>query len=374
MEQYVGERPAGMSDEKYERTLRARAFDVARYLLPMGIRTGLGQILSARTLERMLVRLLSHPLEEIRAVARELKAAATVRPAFNPMVERLRPLLAELEELTDDERARGLIEIIKTITGFDAAAVPTLVKYAEPSAYLIKTRAALAEMARKFSQQLGEPDGRRGAELTPPQDPLTETACTLLYRTLPHSYTQIAAHLRELSPGEVREIVAAAHRHRGPHDAPIREARAGYRLVFDLCLDCGAWRDFHRHRRLVQVHKPFGAEFGYDLPSEIGEAGLAESYCELMDEAGRLCTAIDAARPGVGAGQYALPFAYRRRSLFKMDVEELQYIVELRTRPENHFSVRRVAYEMFERFRERHPELARHFRVVPPEREEFFKR
>ena len=377
MERYANERPGEMSDEKYERTLKARAFDVARYLLPMGIHTGLGQILSARTLERQLARLLSHPLREIQEVARELKDAVTVRPAFNPMTQRLRPLFTELEErLENDERAREMIEQIKTITGFDAPAVPTLVKYAEPSPYILNIRKALAELGREVGARravpLPEPDGRRGVWLAPPHDPLTEAACTLLCRALPHSYEQIYALVKDFSNAERREIVDVVHQNRGRHDPLPRELRVGYQMILDVCLDCGAWRDFHRHRRLVQIHKPFGAEYGYDVPREIEQAGLGGRYRELMDESGRLCAEIDAARRG--AGQYALPFAYRRRSLFKMDVEELQYIVELRTRPENHFSVREIAYQMFERFRERYPELARHFRAVDPAREAFFKR
>ena len=52
------ERPAEMKPETFERTLRARAFDVARYLLPLATNTSLGQIVSARTLETQVSRLL----------------------------------------------------------------------------------------------------------------------------------------------------------------------------------------------------------------------------------------------------------------------------------------------------------------------------
>src|SRR5512146_3196972 len=51
----------GMKTEDYERTLRARAFDIARYLLPLATNTSLGQIVSARTLENQIARMLSPP-------------------------------------------------------------------------------------------------------------------------------------------------------------------------------------------------------------------------------------------------------------------------------------------------------------------------
>ena len=60
--------PAGMEDAAYTRTLKARAFDVARYLLPLATNTSLGQIVSARTLESQISRLLSSEFAEVRSL------------------------------------------------------------------------------------------------------------------------------------------------------------------------------------------------------------------------------------------------------------------------------------------------------------------
>ncbi len=370
MEKHAHERPPDMDDAKYERTLKARAFDVARYLLPMSIRTGLGQILSARTLERQLIRLFSHPLREMQAIAQELKEAVMKRPAFNPMVERLLPRLEELWQRLPQERK--ILEEVKKIVHVGAAAVPTLIKYTQPSEYLRQTSEALRQAAAPLAKDLDAPDGGRGVWLAEPHDPLTERVATLLYRVLPHSYAQILARVKQMNLREKQRIAEIPERQRARFDLPLRETYSGYSLIFDLCLDGGSWRDFHRHRRLVQIHKGFQAAYGFDTPKEILEAGLAERYSKLMEQAGELSTRIDALTPGVG--EYALPFAYRRRSLFKMDTGELQYIIELRTRPENHFSVREIAYAMFAQLQRRYPELARHVRALPPTHQEFFKR
>ena len=53
-------RPEEMKQDAYERTLRARAFDITRYMLPLATNTSLGQIVNARTLETQVSRLLSH--------------------------------------------------------------------------------------------------------------------------------------------------------------------------------------------------------------------------------------------------------------------------------------------------------------------------
>src|SRR5271169_1408171 len=69
-------RPPEMKQEAYERTLRARAFDISRYLLPLAANTSLGQIVSARTLESQVSRLLSHTHAEVRRTGELLKQAA----------------------------------------------------------------------------------------------------------------------------------------------------------------------------------------------------------------------------------------------------------------------------------------------------------
>src|SRR3569833_1060038 len=75
-------KPEAMKPEAYERTLKARAFDVARYLLPLATNTSLGQIVNARTLETQVSRLLSHHMAEVRDLGKKLRAAAT-GPARN---------------------------------------------------------------------------------------------------------------------------------------------------------------------------------------------------------------------------------------------------------------------------------------------------
>ena len=80
-------RPESLKPEAYERTLRARAFDVARYLLPLATNTSLGQIVSARTLETQVSRLLSHPVAEVRDLGAKLREAAT-GPAWNAATPR----------------------------------------------------------------------------------------------------------------------------------------------------------------------------------------------------------------------------------------------------------------------------------------------
>src|SRR5580658_9472976 len=70
-------KPGEMKQEAYERTLKARAFDITRYLLPLATNTSLGEIVNARTLETQVAHLLSHTHKEVRHLGESLKKAAT---------------------------------------------------------------------------------------------------------------------------------------------------------------------------------------------------------------------------------------------------------------------------------------------------------
>ena len=61
-------RPETMKPDSYDRTLKARAFDVARYCLPLAANTSLGQIVNARTLETQVSRLLTSEFAEVRTL------------------------------------------------------------------------------------------------------------------------------------------------------------------------------------------------------------------------------------------------------------------------------------------------------------------
>src|SRR5277367_4803484 len=119
-------RPSEMKQESYDRTLRARAFDVARYLLPLATNTSLGQIVNARTLETQVSRLLSSPYAEIRQLGERLRAAAT-GAAWNVHGDELTSLQQEIAALDPalGERAAALLTR-------EVRTAPTLVKYAAP--------------------------------------------------------------------------------------------------------------------------------------------------------------------------------------------------------------------------------------------------
>ncbi len=348
-------KPAEMKQEAYERTLRARAFDFARYLLPMATNTSLGQIVNARTLETQVARLLSSPYGEVRRLGEKLKSAAR-EAAWNVNRDRLAALVEEIRALDPALGARAGQELLK-----DVRVAPTLVKYAETNRYRQETEREMTQLARELLA------GQK-IESAPPVDLLEdepveiELAATLLYEFCAHPYRQVRRVVEGLPGAGRKEIVAMGTRHRSRHDELLRAFSAGQRFRFDILMDLGGFRDMHRHRRCVQISQPFTAAHGHDTPAEIPDAGHGTRYAAAMRRAAGAVQSL--AQREDHAGDYLLPLGVRHRTLFKMDLAEAVYISELRTGPAGHFSYRNVAYGMYEAVAKRHPELAGLFRVT----------
>jgi thymidylate synthase ThyX len=355
----VTPKPEDMKQEAYERTLKARAFDVSRYLLPLATNTSLGEIVNARTLETQVSRLLSHTHKEVRTMGELVKRAA-VSPAYNVSHESLRQLVDQIRTLSPELGARAEEELLREVR-----MAPTLVKYADPNAYEIATRRELQQMAKEL---LGDmPVAAAPVVDLLDQEPLeVELATTLIYQHCHYPYRQIRQAVEGAGEHIRRAIIDSSLRHRGKHDELLRAFCAGQQFRFDILMDIGAYRDMHRHRRCIQIGQEFTTRHGYDVPEEVNAGGTRAAYDVAMT---RTAAAVEQLARATGVesaqnSQYAIPLGFRNRTLFKMDFAEVVYISELRTGPAGHFSYRNVAYAMYEEVAKKHPALAKYFRVT----------
>jgi thymidylate synthase ThyX len=351
-------KPEDMKQEAYERTLRARAFDISRYLLPLATNTSLGEIVNARTLESQVSHLLSHSHKEVRYLGELLKQAAT-SPAYNVNQESLRDLVSLIRKVSQELGARAEQELLREVR-----VAPTLVKYADPNPYEIETRRELRQIARELMGSLPVEPAPLVDLLD--EEPLeVELATTLVYEHSQYSYRQLRKAVEAAGDPIRREIIDAGLRHRGKHDELLRPFCAGQQFRFDILMDIGGFRDMHRHRRCIQIGQEFTTRHGFDTPEEVEAAGVRENYEAIMQRAADAVEQLSK-QPGSEAAenaQYAIPLASRKRTLFKMDFAEAVYISELRTTPAGHASYRNVAYAMYEAVARKYPGLAKYFRV-----------
>jgi thymidylate synthase ThyX len=352
-------KPDDMKQEAYDRTLRARAFDISRYLLPLASNTSLGEIVNARTLESQVSHLLSHTHKEVRHLGELLKNAA-ISPAYNVNQENLRELVETIRAVSPELGERAEQELLKEVR-----VAPTLVKYADANPYEIETRRELRQVAAELMGDL--PISPAPVVDLLDEDALeVELAATLIYEHCHYPYRQIRMAVEAAGEAIRREIVDMGLRHRGRHDEMLRAFRAGQQFRFDILMDIGGFRDMHRHRRCIQIGQEFTTKHGYDAPQELEAAGARATYDAVMQ---RTSAAVETLARCEGSeadanSQYAIPLGFRKRTLFKMDFAEVVYISELRTGPAGHISYRNVAYGMYEAVATKYPALAKYLRVT----------
>lgn len=331
-------RPDDMKEEPYRRNIAARAFDIARYLLPLGVPTGVGQVTSIRTLERQIRRLKASEYKEVRDLASEIAEACASDPAckWNP-----------------NEAAEPV--------------APTLARHVDVDCHLLESRQDLRQWAEQ-NLPPQEHTHKHDVDLLRPDNISADVAASLLYPVTDRPYRVLYEAACDWSQAQRNEVIDVALRSRTKRDEMLRAFRGGP-YVYDIVMDIGAYRDLHRHRRCQQFRQQYGTALGFDTPAAIQDAGMTDKYEGLVRRAFDTMAHLP-----TSAGHYALPFGTRARFLFKMDFAEAEYICRLRSGVKGHFSYRRIAWEMKEKMRQLEPELGRLMDATPPSIEDPLKR
>ncbi len=319
MKEFIGKKYPRKDDEPekvYNAINKARVCDNIRYLLPTATLTNLGMTANARAFEHAISKFLSHPLQEIQDIGREMKETAL--------------------QIT-----------------------PTLIKFANTNEYLKNTSAQLAELSVNLLPENPEP-------VTPVEivqydkDAEDKLVTALLYRGSNLPYKQIWNEVKKM-PDEAKEkVIDEALKNRGDWDAPLRELEHIY-YTFDILMDYGAFRDVQRHRMNTQTNQDVTVVHGYETPEEIIEAGLETKYKEVMNRATELYQKMYPIFPK--EAQYVVPLAFRKRTLFTWNLRELHHFISLRSGVKGHISYRRVAQACWQKLNEIHPLLAKYIRV-----------
>jgi thymidylate synthase ThyX len=346
-------RPESMKPADYQRTIAARAFDVTRYLLPLAAKTNVGQVVSIRTLEKQITRLLSSQLPELRLIADDLKDACQRAPMN---------LWGELSG-----QAAGMTEPM----------APTLARHAKPNDYQSSVYQELGRYAKEALKGTGldQPatwGEQESVELIEGHDPIDEIVTTLLYRATHAPYRKILAVVRDWTDKQKQDAIDVCMKSRGPYDELIKEFRSGYAFTFDILMDIGGWRDMHRHRRCQQIQQNFTTLHGYDVPPPLVQAGLDSEYRQAMDA---VRIDIEQLKKTSAEGSlYAIPFGFKVRCLFKMDYAEAEYIAKLRSGVKGHWSYRTIAWLMKQKMAARYPMLGDRIQATSPDIEDTLTR
>src|SRR4029453_4184698 len=220
-------RPSGTGDPTWTATIRAKALDSLRGLLPAATRSSVGIFGTGQGYEALLLRMRRHPLAEVRDYGdRILVELRKVIPAFFQRVDR-------------PERGRG---------GRD---------------YLDEARRAPAQVAERLLAG-HEPEPRPEVTLIDfdPEGEIKVVAAAL-YASSRLPDDQLLAIARKLGPEERQQVLEAyvGKRTNRRHKPGRAFERPAYR--FDVLGDYGAFRDLQRHRLLTLEWQPLSPRHGW---------------------------------------------------------------------------------------------------------------
>jgi thymidylate synthase ThyX len=290
--------------DKDDRTVKARAFDNVRYLLPAGTGTNLAWVGNARDVRYMISSALGSTNPEFRAIGEAAsKAVSELCPVF-------------VRDAEPDSFEPTIRSLGKTSPKFD---------YRNPSWYVDVHR----------------------PHLMPSPDLVQKSFESSLADMYGMSWTAFCKHMDSRGKRAVPRIFRTA------------------RIAFDVMMDYGAYRDLQRHRRCEQYPEPLAAGYGYLVPDDILGTDLEAEYRAAMDSV--LAYEDETVVHDEDLMQYMIPLGYLHRSVFEMDLAELYYLSELRTQPQGHISYRRVAYGMYSEASALIPGLMRWCRAIRPD-------
>ena len=300
---------AAASPAVYEATIRAKALDALRGLLPAATRSNVGMFGTGQAYEQLLLRMRAHPLAEVKACADELLGELRqVIPAFLSRVDR------------PDRGGRT-------------------------SAYLAGSRAAIESVAAQMLEQAAP---ARPEVVLADYDPDGEVkvVAAALYPVSHLPFDELLRRARSL-PTEERARVLRAYVGDRSGNRRHRPGRAFEHAVyrFDVLTDYGSFRDLQRHRMLTIEWQAFTREHGYATPPLVEEIGAEDDWHRVMRTSAALFQDLCAAGRGAVAS-YALPMAYRIRFYMALNAREAMHLIELRTTPQGHPSYRRVCQAM----------------------------
>jgi thymidylate synthase ThyX len=325
VERWAAERwPCGGGEPEaaWRRSIRAKALDLLRGLLPAATLSHVGIYASGQAYEQLIMRLLASPLPEARQyggmILAELKQ---VMPSFLSRVER-------------PERGGEWISYLEQ-----------------------RRERTEAWVSRLGLDRRGDGDGSPSVELIHVDGSEEDLLASSLFEAASAPETEILARIDVLDREERAELLAALVGQRANRRHRPGRGFEALRYRFEIVSDYGAFRDLQRHRILTCQWQRLGPDLGAGVPDEVREAGVGGEFERALEISRTEFERLAAAGLREQA-PYALSLAYRIRYTLDLNAREAMHLIELRSGREGHPTYRAVAQAMHERIAAVHPGVA----------------
>ncbi len=306
----------GDSDIAWRQSVRAKAFDAVRGVLPAGATSNLGVYGSGQAYEALLVRMRADPLPEAQLYAAMiLEELRKVIPSWVKRVDVADRGIAHADYL--QRNSESMEDLAEELFGSDG-------------------------YERADATQVDAPEVRL-ADFDP--DGEAKVVAAMLY---PYSHLgedAIVARVASMSGEERMDVVRryVGDRTNRRHRPGRALERTDYR--FEIVSDYGAFRDLQRHRLLSVEWQGLTAAHGYSMPSSVADAGMGDMFSSAMERSANLWDALRGDfEPNQAA--YAVALAYRIRYSMQLNAREAMHMIELRTGPQGHPEYRSVCQQM----------------------------
>jgi thymidylate synthase ThyX len=320
----AGRWPRGDNEPEgaWRRSIRAKALDLLRGLLPAATLSHVGIYASGQAYEQLILRLMASPLPEAREYGGMILAELQrVMPSFVSRVER-------------PERGGEWIS------------------------YLQQRRERTESwVARLGLDRRGSGEDTPSVELIHVDGSEESLLASCLFEAAAAPETEILARLDVLDRSERAELLAAMVGERSNRRHRPGRGFEALRYRFEIVSDYGAFRDLQRHRMLTCQWQRLGPDLGAGVPDEVREAGVGGEFERALEVSRTEYERL------LGAGlreqaPYALSLAYRIRYTLDLNAREAMHLIELRSGREGHPTYRAVAQAMHERIAAIHPGVA----------------
>jgi thymidylate synthase ThyX len=316
----------------WQRSIRAKALDLLRGVLPAATLSHVGVFASGQAYEQLLLRLMASPLPEARDFGGLiLEELAKVIPSFVSRVDR---------------PDRG----------------------GEWITYLRERRAATDRAVARLGLDRSNTVDAPSVELLHVDGSEDDLLAASLYESAAAGEAEVKRRIEALDPLERAELISElAGERRNRRHRPGRGWEA-VRYRFEIVSDYGGFRDLQRHRLLTCQWQRLGPDLGAGIPEEVREAGAGSDYERALELSRREFHRL--AEEGLSdAAPYALCLGYRIRYVLDLNAREAMHLIELRSGREGHPTYRAVAQAMYERIAAVHPAIARAMTHVDSSRE-----
>lgn len=339
-----------VANKIYNSSIKAKALDILRNLLPSSTLTNLAIAGNGRAFEYLLFKMNSSELTEIKRLGDQL---------YNEMKKYIEPFI---------RRSRNVHSVSN-------------------ANYLSKTKESIS----KILDEIFDHNSHNITANDTIQDIVDNNKKTVVNVRLLHYLPNVEAEVRlasfilheygvNLTMSELLEYVAnipIEKRHeiirayfKFRENRRHRPGRA-FEMIdysFQLTTNYGMFRDLHRHRLLTMSRQLLSTKYGFDIPKEIIELGIEKDYVDCMYVSDDTYKLIASSMPH--EAQYVVNFAYRYPYFIKMNLREACHMIELRTTPQGHPDYRKTCQQIYSLIKYVHPIISEGIKFVDMNRYE----